>query len=74
MFESTARIRTQMKNERVIAIRNFAAHDCDLRFDDLLHVDSHSLGIVVSFTIDDDAMRNSLNVENERLEVTGLER
>src|SRR5262245_40050988 len=74
MFESAARIAAQVKKERVIAIWNLAAHQLDLRFDDLLHVATHAFRIVVTLSIDHDAMRNSFDVEYESLEVADLER
>ena len=69
MVEAAAGVRSQVQNKRVIAIRDLATHDLDLRLDDLLHVASHALGIVVSFTVDHDAMRNSLDVEDQCFEV-----
>src|SRR6185436_17928923 len=73
MFESAASVRSQMKNEGVVAIRNLA-HQRRFSLDDLLHVDSHSFRIVVAFAIDHDAMRNAFDVEYECFEITGFER
>ena len=69
VFEPAAGVRSQVKNERVIAIRNLAAHQLDLRLDDLLHVASHAFRIVVPFSIDHDAMRNAFDVEDSVLKL-----
>src|SRR6185369_4115216 len=74
VFESAAGVLSQMQNKRVVAIWNLAAHYLDFRLDDLLHVASHALRIVVPCSVDHDAMRNTFDVEDERLEVAGFER
>ena len=73
MFESTTCIRSQVKNESVVVIRNLA-HQRHFCLDNLLHVAPHAVGIVIAFSIDHDAMRNAFNVEYESLEVIGFER
>ena len=73
MLEPTTRVCTNMKDERVVAIRNLTTHQLDLRFDDLLHVAAHSFRIVVPCSVDYDPVRNAFDVEYERLEVAGFE-
>src|SRR5215203_832134 len=63
-----------MKNERVVAIRNLATHQLDLRLNDLLHVASHAFRIVVSIAVDYDPVRNSFHVEYESFEVANFKR
>ncbi len=74
MLEATAGVCSQMKNERVIAIRYLPTHHLDLCLDNLLHVASHALGVVVTFSIDHDAVGNSFHVEYECLEVADFKR
>src|SRR6185503_20443818 len=62
-----------MKNEGVVAIRNLA-HQRRLRLNDLLDVESHPFRIVVPFTIDHDAMRDTFDVEYKCFEIAGFER
>src|SRR5512145_465768 len=73
MLESAAGISTQVENESVVAIGNLATHHFNLGLDDLLHVASHSLGIVVSLSVDHDAMWNAFHIEYQRLEVADFE-
>src|SRR3982751_502751 len=58
-----------MQNKRVVVIRNLS-HYSDFRFNNLSNVTPHAFGIVVSLTIDHDAMRNTLNREREQLEIS----
>ena len=63
-----------MKNEGVIRVGDFATHYFDFSFYNLLYVVAHLFGIIVPFTIDDDAMLNTLHQELKRFEVTNFKR
>src|ERR1041384_551677 len=73
VFEPATGVRSQMKNEGVVAIWNLA-HQRHFGLNNLLHVESHSFRIVVAFTIDHDAVRHAFDVEYECFEIAGFKR
>src|SRR4030095_15301211 len=73
VFQPTTCIRSQVKYERVVFVGNLASHYLDFGFYDLLHITTHTFGVVVSFTINHDPVRNTLYVEHESLEIAGFE-
>src|SRR6185312_10322042 len=61
MFETAAAFRSQVQNKGVVLVRNFAAHDFDFSSYYLLHILAHLLCVVITFSVDDDAMRHTLD-------------
>src|SRR6185503_1201281 len=68
MLKTATSVGSEVQDESVVTIWNLTAHYLNRRRNDLLHIASHSLRIIVAFAVDHDAMRHSLNFERYRLE------